>query len=147
MTCNCEIIVYNSGHIEAAFKALKGLNLHARLITPYAAVASAGVDYYIIGYDDVKKQYPELDIPLLIDCGPYPGYAIASLRAGAKHICVDIEEGSVLKAIQSMATKCSVQVYTPKERQIPQFDMLSLQENRLEDWLFNLNASPDLSSS
>jgi hypothetical protein len=127
MACICEVIIYNGDHIAAIYKVLTRVNIDVRLVTPYAAVASAGIDYYLIEYNNIRKHYPEITAPLFIDCGPYPGYAMASLRAGAQHIYVDIKETRVLNAIRTMSEKLNVQVYTTNDRPKHQVDLLSLQ--------------------
>jgi hypothetical protein len=116
MECIYEIIIYDISHIKKIYEALSCADKPVRLSTPPAAVAYAGVDYFLKAYQSVSEAFPAIKTQLVIDCGPYAGYAMAALRAGAKYIYVDIADKTVLDALTSMAQKVDAVVLDSQDR-------------------------------
>lgn len=56
------------------------------LISPPGAAASLGAAVFQSIIDEARNRVPEQPFIGVLDCGSDPGYALAALRAGVKHI-------------------------------------------------------------
>ncbi len=86
-------------HLDALLDALA---LGEReLCTPPHAMGYLGAGYLAAMVEAAKEQAPAVDFILWCDCGNDPAHAMAGLRAGLKHLTIDVS-GTMLLKLQQM---------------------------------------------
>lgn len=70
------------------------------LCTPPNAVGYLGAGYLAAMIAAARDQAPAVDFVLWCDCGNDPAHAMAGLRAGLKHLTIDVSDTLLVKLQQ-----------------------------------------------
>jgi len=80
------------------------------LFSARGAAAYLGPGYFSAMIDAAFDAAPKIDVRAILDCGDAPGYALAALRLGQKHICIDDLPAKSRSAVSSVAKKSGATV-------------------------------------
>jgi len=74
---------------ETALQDARAHKTSPVLVTPEAGASFLGAGYFGALQARAKKEFPDVDFELIVDCGDAPGHALACLRAGVKLISME----------------------------------------------------------
>lgn len=90
---------------EAALQAARARGTAPTLVTPEDAAAFYGAGYLAALQDRARREFPDVDFILVVDCGDAPGYALACLRAGVKRISMDPMDDRIADIARQMGAE------------------------------------------
>lgn len=80
------VIVHGLADARAACAAARALGVALELRSAPGAVASLGPLWFHEIVRAIEAEFPDLAVTAVLDCADFPGYALAALRQGMKHI-------------------------------------------------------------
>jgi fructose/tagatose bisphosphate aldolase len=80
------IIVHSLDHARAALGAAAALDVPVTLASAAGAGAYAGPLWFKALIDAARRDYPEVRMTAVLDCGDEPGTVLGALRAGLKRV-------------------------------------------------------------
>ncbi len=83
------ILIRDWRSTAAALEAARAGGTSPILVTPEDAAAFYGAGYLAALQNRARREFPDVDFTLIVDCGDAPGWALACLRAGVKVISMN----------------------------------------------------------
>jgi len=80
------VVIRDWRSTEAALLAARAEGTSPTLVTEENAAAVWGAGYLAALQDRARREFPDVDFRLIVDCGDAAGWALACLRAGVKLI-------------------------------------------------------------
>lgn len=74
---------------RAALEQARAEGTAPTLVTPKDAAGFYGAGYLAALQQRARREFPDVDFTLVVDCGDAPGWALACLRAGVRVISMD----------------------------------------------------------
>jgi len=76
------IVFHSIAHANAAITAAAELGVPVTLITAPSAAGYAGPGWFRSVVAQARAVHPDVEVTAILDCGEFPGLALASLREG-----------------------------------------------------------------
>jgi len=86
-------------------RAARAAGTAPTLVTPPDAASFYGAGYLAALQDRARKEFPDVDFTLIVDCGDAPGHALACLRAGVKTIAMEPPNDKVADIARQMGAE------------------------------------------
>jgi fructose/tagatose bisphosphate aldolase len=99
------IMVRDWRQTEAALQAARKDKTSPILVTPENAAATYGAGYLAALQERARREFPDVDFTLIVDCGDTPGYALACLRAGVRHISMNEPNDKIADIARQMGAE------------------------------------------
>lgn len=80
------IVFHSLAHAEAALTAAEQVGVPVTLITAPAAAGYAGPGWFRSVVEQARAAHPGVEVTAILDCGEFPGLALAALREGVTQI-------------------------------------------------------------
>ncbi len=110
-------------HLDHGCEVLRVLGqYHPRLLSPLAAASFPGIGWWLAMTRHLHREFPDHTWDSVLDCGPFPGLALAAIRSGVGRISVDCP-AAVADKINSIAKQCGSELV---EREEVTLDLLSV---------------------
>lgn len=101
------VTVHGAAEARAALEDARAGGCDITLISAPGAAASGGPGWFMALVECAARDYPDLKIDSVLDCGDRPGDALAALRAGWKTI---VYTGPASAKIDDIAAQCDATV-------------------------------------
>lgn len=98
------IMIHALADARAALTAAQALGVPVRLVSPPAAPAYLGIDYFQNVADAAREDFPDVDAQFVLDCDDMTGFALAAFRQGVDRIHIRVENDVRLR-IEEVATQ------------------------------------------
>ena len=92
-------------------RVARALDVAVELRSQPGAAATMGPLWFQQMMAEVEAEFSDLSIDGILDCGDAPGYALAALRQGLKHIRLSASRAT-LRKIEEIARRCAARVET-----------------------------------
>lgn len=79
-------VVHGIAHVRAALAAARETGCAIRLVSAPSAAGYAGGAWFAALERSGRRAFPDVDATFILDCGDAPGWALAAIRAGVRHI-------------------------------------------------------------
>lgn len=101
------IVFHSLAHAEAALVAADELGVALTLITAPSAAGYAGPGWFRSVVEQARAAHPDVEVKAILDCGEFPGLALAALREG---VTIIRYSGDTFDKIADIAGQCGATV-------------------------------------
>jgi hypothetical protein len=99
------VLVRDWRQVKAALTEARESGAAPTLVTPENAAAFYGAGYLAALQERARREFPDVDFTLIVDCGDTPGYALACLRAGVRRISMSAPNDKIADIARQMGAE------------------------------------------
>jgi fructose/tagatose bisphosphate aldolase len=99
------VLVRDWRQVKAALTEARESRTAPILVTPENAAAFYGAGYLAALQERARREFPDVDFTLIVDCGDTPGYALACLRAGVRRISMSEPNDKIADIARQMGAE------------------------------------------
>jgi hypothetical protein len=99
------VLVRDWRQLKAVLTAARENGAAPILMTPENAAATYGAGYLAALQERARREFPDVDFTLIVDCGDTPGYALACLRAGVRRISMNEPNDKIADIARQMGAE------------------------------------------
>lgn len=107
------ILVHGLGHALAAAEAADAVGAPLVLLSARAAGGYAGAGWWRALADRVRRDYPDIALTAILDCGADAGWALAAIRAQVTDIALSADP-PVTEKLRSIAEQSDARLWTDR---------------------------------
>lgn len=103
------VIVRTLGEALAVLDVAGEAGVAVTLLSPPGAAGTMGAGFWQALTEAAAGERPDADFTALLDCGPWPGFALAALRQGVKGLVFSGEAGTLTR-LRGIADSCGATI-------------------------------------
>ncbi|MCH2393309.1 hypothetical protein [Oceanibaculum sp.] len=103
------VIVRTLDEALAALDAAREAGVAVTLLSPPGAAGTMGAGFWQALIEAAAEERPDARFTALLDCGPWPGFAMAALRQGVKGL-VFTGDAETLTRLRGIAEACGATI-------------------------------------
>jgi hypothetical protein len=132
------ILIYGLDDALAALAAAQALGCAVTLIGPPAVATAAGAGWFCAVVAAARGAYPGVAVTAVLDCGDWPGLALAGIRAGVAHLRFSGDADS-RERLAALAAAVGAAVHDQRAWAGPALDLRGRRDGMTacRDWLGN----------